>query len=131
MANIVAVTRVLEGRHSTFHVYMRSDGVAGELVDQVIIDPVADLGLTSAERMAIEKIQYSLFGFQARIEFDTGLVEDKMLWVLHGTDTVDFQSESGLKDRSSALDGTGKLLISTNGFTSTDDEGSFYIKVRV
>jgi len=130
MANTVTITKTNEGRKATFHIYLRSDGSTGDLDGETIIDPTVDLGLNSDARMSVENIIYSLFGFQGRIEFDTGVVEDKMMWLMHGTDTVDFRPLGDLKDRS-GLDGTGKLLLTTTGLTSTDDEGSILITMKV
>lgn len=130
MANTVAITKLIQGRNSLFHVYFMSDGASGELVDQVLIDPVADLGLTSAERMVVYKIGYSFAGFVGRIEFDSGLIDDKMIWVINETsDAFDFKEFGGFKDRA-GVDGTGKLQITTTGFTDVGDQGSLYIWVK-
>jgi len=132
MANTVEVTKLLSGsRLSIFHVYIASDGADGDLTDEVLIDPVVDLGLKTDARMGIEKITHSFSGFTARVEFDTGLVADKMIWVLPATSNsdVDFRSWGALKDRS-GLDGTGKLQITTTGLTAVGDEGSILIQVR-
>ena len=41
MANAVTITKILDGaRSAVFHVFIKSDGASGELVDQVLIDPV-------------------------------------------------------------------------------------------
>jgi hypothetical protein len=130
MSNTVSVTKTLEGRKTVFHVYLASDGAEGDLEDYVLCDPV-DLGLDSSARLSVEHIIYSLSGFEAKIEFDTGLIEDKMIWLITGQDTVDFRPIGGLKDRSSALDGTGKLLLNTSGFSEVDDQGSLIITVKV
>ena len=129
MPNTVTITKILEGRHNQFHIYIASDGQSGELDDEVLIDPVADLGFTSAKRMRLEHITYTLSGFSARIEFDKGL-EDPMIWVLEaGTNFVDFRKFGGLKDRSD-IDGTGKLKITTTGFSDSGDQGSLVIQVK-
>jgi len=130
MANTVTITTVNNGpRNLILHVYLKSDGAEGELVDEVIVDPI-DFGLPSTTRFAIENIQYNFVGFDAVVEFDTGLVDDKMMWVLGETnDSTDFGFINGLKDRS-GLDGTGKIQISTTGFTAVSDQGSMIIAVR-
>ena len=51
MANTVTITKILPGNHrSQFHIFFKSDGASGELVDQVLVDPVTDLGLKSGAR---------------------------------------------------------------------------------
>lgn len=130
MANTVTITKILGGPTLfVYHVFIKSDGSAGELEKQVLIDPV-DLGLSSDERFVVEEIVYGFTGFNAIVEFDAGLVESKMIWVLpEGTFSHDFRPFSGLKDRS-GLDGTGKLTLTTVGLDYTGDQGSMLIKVK-
>ena len=131
MANTVNITKILTGtRNTIIHVYIASDGVSGDMTDQVLIDPVADLGFSSKARMVVEKITHSFKGFDARVEFDTGLVDDKMIWVLtESSNEFDFRPMGGMKDRS-GLDGTGKFQITTTGLDSAGDQGSMLIQVR-
>ena len=67
----------------------------------------------------------------AQIEFETGEATNKMIWLMDGTDSVDFRPVGGLKDRSGDLDGTGKLLLNTSGFLEVGDKGSFLITMKV
>lgn len=131
MANTVNITKVIDGpRNVVIHVYIASDGASGDLVDQVLIDPVVDLNLKPTERMSVESITSSMSGFHARVEYDTGLVEDKMVWVITEHDSLaSFQDIGGLKDRS-GVDGTGKFQITTTGLTSVGDEGTFIFQVK-
>lgn len=132
MAHKITIIKILPGVHrSQFHIYLLSDGASPELTDQVLIDPVTDLGIPSSSRLAIERITYSFTGFSSRIEFDTGLVDDKMIWVLpeKANEPIDFSPWGGLKDQS-GLDGTGKIQITTNGLTNSGSEGSILIMVR-
>lgn len=132
MAHSVVITKILPGNHrSQFHVFFESDGVSGELTDYVLVDPVADLGLKSTARLAIEKMTYNFAAFDARVEFDSGLVADKMIWVLpaSGDNHVCFDAWGGLKDQS-GLDGTGKIQITTKGFGTAGAQGSLLLMVR-
>lgn len=132
MANTVNVTKLQDGpRHWQFHIYLESDGASGELTDETVIDPVVDMGLESSQRLAIQEITYSLSGFACRIEADY-LVDGKMIWVMSdaSANTVEFQEKyGGLYDRSE-VDGTGKLQLTTTGFTTAGDMGSILITVR-
>jgi len=114
-----------------YHFYFDSDGAAGDFVDKVLIDPVADLGLKSSARLHIEKIQYNLSGCSARVEFDSGLVDDKQIWVLtEGTDNcVDFLQWGSMIDES-GVDGTGKIQMTTTGLSSAGDQGSLLIQIK-
>ena len=130
MANLVTVTTLLDGpRHTILHVYVKSDGTSGDLVDYVIADP-ADFNMTGANRFfTIETIQGGLAGFSAHLKFDY-LINGTFIWVIPEYDTMfDFRADGGLKDRSSTLDGTGKVLLNTQGLDNSDD-GSFVIKLR-
>lgn len=133
MANKVTITPLLEGsKVLVYHVYLKSDGASGELSNEVIVDP-ADLGLANKPRLQIESITFHFAGFDGSIGFESGSVEPTLIWVLpEGADShVCFQHVGGLKDRSSAMDGTGKLVMSTTGFTSSTDQGSMVIKLSV
>lgn len=132
MPHIVDVNTMLEGpRHVILHVYMKSDGVSPELTDYVLIDPASDLGLAAGPVLTIEEVLFSFAGFDASIEFDNGLVEDSMIWVLpEGNDRpVDFVRYGGFKDQGGP-DATGKLQITTTGFRDAGDQGSLIIKIR-
>jgi len=132
MANTVTITKILPGNHrSQFHIFLKSDGVAGDLTDEVLIDPVADLGILASSKIVIEEITYNFAGFDARIEFDNGLVDDNMIWVLpeFGDNHLDFNPWGGLKDFP-GLDGSGAIQITTSGFTAATDQGSLLIMVR-
>ena len=132
MANKIVITNILPGAHrSQFHVFLESDGASGELTDYVLVDPVADLGIGSDSKVVIEMITYNFMGFSARLEFDNGLVDDNMIWVLpeFSDNYLDFNPWGGLKDFP-GLDGTGAIQITTNGFTTTGDQGSMLLMVR-
>lgn len=134
MANTVNITPLLSGsKRVVYHVFFKSDGATGELVDEVLIDPVVDLGFPKTTRMTLEKVLFHFAGFDARIEFQTGLTTDTFIWVLpEGSDSdVDFTPFGGVKDRNGSLDATGKVLISTTGFTSSTDQGSMILQVRL
>jgi len=134
MANTATVTKLMEGdRNAVFHVFLASDGSSGELEKFVLIDPAADLDpiLQVSPILTIDKIWYDLIGFNARLDFDY-LIEETGILALSGGNAnyADFSLFGGLKDRSSSFDGTGKLLLTTNGLLSEGDCGSIVIKVR-
>jgi len=132
MANTVKITNILPGVHrSQFHIFLKSDGASGDLVDQVLVDPVIDLGIPASSKIVIEMITYNFSGFDARLEFDNGLVDDNMIWVLPSEcdNHLDFNPWGGLKNFP-GLDGSGAIQITTTGFTSVGDEGSILLMVR-
>jgi len=127
---MLTTTTLLDGpEHAIIHIYMRSDGV--ELVDEILLDP-AELNPPCA-RLAVEQILYDFAGYDARIAFGSGLVEQTLIWVLpegSGSGYRDFKPFGNFVDRS-GLDGTGKLLITTTGFQAQDiDQGSMILRIR-
>lgn len=134
MANGISITKIIEGeRHAVFHISIASDGASGDLTDLVLIDPSVDLSpaLNPKPSLTIEHLWYDLSGFDAQLEFDY-LLSDTPVWTLSAGNGVhlDFTPFGGLKDRSNVLDGSGKLMISTNGLTAAGDCGTIIIKVR-
>jgi len=134
MAHMISVTPILIGPAlSIFHVFMESDGVSGELTDHVLVDPAVDIaGQSSKTRLNMQTLCYSLASFDAKLEYDSGLIDDKMIWVLshenRGGENF-FNVMGGFKDRSGD-DGTGKLQISTTGFASAGAMGSIIFSVK-
>ena len=134
MANSVLITKLLDGpRSAIFHIFIESDGASGDMTDQVLIDPTTsfDPALDSTPTITIDSLWYDLSGFDAKLEFDY-LLSDTPVWTLSAGNGVhmDFNCFGGLKDRSNALDGTGKLTITTNGLSALGDNGTLIIKVR-
>lgn len=132
MANTVNIVKLMDGpRQAIFHVYIESDGSSGEITDLVLIDPTQLSPTTKGvPSLTIEEIWHSFAGFNAKLEYDS--LVDTPVWVLtenndHKTCLKEF---GGLKDRSNLLDGTGKLLLTTVGFSSAGDMGSLVIQVR-
>ncbi len=136
MAHTVAVTKVMDGpRHVVLHVYFKSDGLSNDLNKHVLIDPHSDdlqYPRNKKPAFVVEQILYDLAGFDASLQFDSGLINDNYIWVLpEGSRTsIDFRDFGGFADRS-GKDGTGKLTISTFGLLSIGDQGSMLIKLRL
>ena len=132
MANTVTVTKLLDGpRQFIYHVYLASDGAAGDLADEVLVDPTNE-GLPGSPTLTLEDVTWGFTGFDGSLKFEL-LVDDTLIWVLPAGsgNYVDFKKYGGLKDRSNTNDGTGKLLIDTSGFSAVGDTGSMIIKLRV
>lgn len=133
MANIVETT-VIEGgaqRNLIVLIFLKSDGVSGDLNKQVIVDP-ADFGGNIRSRFELRRIDYNFAGFDALIEFDSGEVTPTFKWTLSegANSKVDFDYCGGIKD-TSGIDGTGKVMITTSGFNNTGDFGTILLKLRM
>jgi len=131
MSHAITITKLMDGpRNAVFHVYIKGDGVSEDITDGVLVDPTQsfDPSQKSIPSITVEKILYNLVGFDAKLEFDY-LVSDTPLWALSGgqENKVCFKDWGGLKDRS-AIDGSGKLMVSTSGLI--DGFGTMLIHVR-
>lgn len=119
----ISVTTLLDGpRNAVVHVSFLGDGT-GELTDEVLLDPAAfDPPLPPVPALRIDRLWYAFAGFDARLQFDY-LASNTPVWSMLGGEAIhmDFAGFGGLTDRSDALDGSGKLLLTTVGL----EEGSF------
>ncbi len=128
MANVVDIQTILSGpRNLVLAIYLKSDGVSGELTNHVIFDP-ATINRPPSYRMVLEKIVHNFAGFDANVSFNSGGANPNWKWVLsEGTNhPVDFGAFGGLRD-DSGQDGNGKLQLTTTGFTSSSDQGSILL----
>ena len=130
MANTTVITPIMNGpKHLILHVYVRSDGLSGEIKNLVVADP-KDYG-RKGPSFAIDNITWGFNGFTGRLKFDY-LAEGTLVWILPNSadGDVDFREYGDLADRSPVLDASGKVLFSTLGFGDLGDEGSLIIKLR-
>jgi hypothetical protein len=128
MANTVTITKLVDGqRNAVLHVYVASDGAAGELSDQVVVDASSLSGAPT--KLTIERICWAFQGFSGRLEFDA--TADSPAAVLFDGDNgcLDFSSFGGLPDPAGA-GSTGDILLTTTGFSASGDEGVLIIEVR-
>ena len=129
--NTVDIKTLLSGtRNIILSIYLKSDGISGELESEVLIDP-EDYGMGKDERLRLVGVEYSFAGFDAVLEFDAGGVTPNFKWVLSESSNqgVDFSKYGNLVD-DSGVDGTQKLMLSTTGFTSSTDQGSILLHLR-
>ncbi len=134
MAHTANITKIMDGeRNAVFHIFIQGDGQSADLSKLVLIDPNVDLcpKLGRKPCLSVTELWYDLAGFDGKLEFDY-LNDETGIWALtqgNGTHQC-FDAFGGLKDRSPALDGTGKILLSTFGLLSASAVGSIIIKVR-
>jgi len=133
MANTISVLKMMDGpSHVTLHCFLKSDGVAGELVNQVLLDPATDLvpAMPRRQDLIVKQVWYELAGFSLTFAFDAPTPWP--FWTLTPNNGVqhDWRFIGGIRDYSSAvagLDSTGKLLMSTQGFTTAAASGAFIL----
>ena len=128
MANTVTLTTLLDSpAMAVIHVYLKSDGAAGELSDVVLIDASA---LTGANAVStLEVVESSLAGFSARLEFDA--TTDVVAAVLPTDEHLraDYRDLATIRNPQGA-GSTGDLTITTQGFTAATDEGHIILQVK-
>lgn len=130
MAGQVTVNVFENGpRNVHLHVFMQSDGVTGELLNYVLINPF-NLGMPFGSRLRLARIEYNFSGFDARLEFNSGSIPQNFKWVMtEGANApVDFL-QWGLIFDNSGPDGSGALMINTVGFTNSNDQGSLLVRL--
>ena len=131
MAHIITPTILLDSPKSAIvHVYIESDGQSGDLVNQVVLDPKTDFVDSPLRiQMSLTQVWFSLAWFDGMLTFDDLVPYPS--WML-ARDTVgyhDFRFFGGIKDRSS-IDGTGKVMLSTNGLTPLGNKGTIVMEIR-
>ena len=132
MNSQITVTKMVEGsRSAIFHVYLESTGMAGELKNEVILDPLVDFSPPADKtgQFSITQIWSSLVWFDVMLSFDA-LVPTQSWILARDKDThVDFRYFGGIKDRSDA-EHSGKIFITTNGFEDRGSKGTIIIEVK-
>lgn len=131
MANTVSITTLLDGpKHAIVHVYLKCDGLEGEVVDHLIFDPATLFPPQNpVPKFVIEQIWHDLSGFGVRLEYNS--IPDTPIWTCGEGESchMDFREFGGLKDRS-GLDGSGGLQITTFGFDNAIKQGTMVVKIR-
>ena len=131
MSNRVVKTLLLDSSKSALlHVYLESDGVEGELSNFVLLDPKSDFANSPLKvQMAVTQVWYSFPWFDALLTFDDLVPYPSWQLTRDAIGYHDFRYFGGIQDRSS-IDTTGKLLLSTNGFTALGNVGTMVVEVR-
>jgi hypothetical protein len=122
MANTVTTRTILDGpRKAVVEVYVKSDGAAGELSDQNIVDiSTLTAGRTPA-RVSVCRIQGHLQGFSGLLEWDQ--TTDAVLHSLPDSDVFDWEFPVPITNPQGS-GYTGDIFLTTAGFTAATDEGT-------
>jgi len=137
MANTVTTRNLQDdAKYLVTHIYLKSDGAAGELVNQVVVDPTAvtfvdNWGTPNPPKLTLLEIWYCMTGFDSLLKFDaaTPVPFWKMAGQQPGGEHNDFTYFGGIKDNSGA-GSTGKITLDTAGFTTVTDEGTIILRFR-
>lgn len=101
------------------HFYIEGEANDTEQVNVTLLDPYYDFTPDSASfRPTITQIWGSLSWFDVLLKFEDSAPEGGPQWVVarDASNYHDFRYFGGLKDRGNTDAGTGKVLMSTNGF---------------
>lgn len=126
MANTVDIQKLQDGeRNAVFRIYLSSDGAAGDLSDEVLVD-LSSLN-DSPDNVRIDRIQAHFTGYTGRLEWDAD-TDDEVMTIPDG-DQIDFDfKRSGGLINPRTTGYTGDLTITTTGFTASGDEGFIYLE---
>ena len=131
----VAITKIAEGNaHIIIRVDLKSDGVTGELVNEVILSPSDLVPSRPNNRTAFRIMQawYGLVWFDILLGY--GTVSPQTIWTISKDcdSHIDFRSFGGLMDYATYPPGdvSGKLWISTNGFGTPGSTGTLILELR-
>ena len=143
MANHVLKTVIQNGTKSLIlHVYLESDGTYGELTNYVLVDPQVDYPefAEGKERLnvrpVVSQIWYSFSWFDALLSFDDLVPAPSWNLPRDACNYVDFRYFGGISDRfldpktKAGSDRTGKILISTRGFSPLGSIGTMVLELR-
>lgn len=126
MANTVTSQTILDGsRRLVIKWYLSSDGVAGELTDQIVVDVSA---LTpAATSVSLERVIWSINGFDAILEWDaTADVEILRLGANASTSDLCMKDFGGIWNNA-GVGVTGDIVLTTSGFTAVGDAGTIIL----
>jgi hypothetical protein len=140
MANAIQRTILIDGnRHAVMHFFITSDG-SGDLVNEVVIDPVNDFQDSTFQyqgvTLGVDEIWWDTasqpgVGFTGVLTYDSS-TNPQQVWALSsnpGDTHIDFRSIGGIKDKT-GIDGTGKLLITTKGFSDPNSSAVLIVSVK-
>jgi len=133
MANTIQKNTILDGpRHAIIQAWFASDGVTGELSDEVLVDvsalSVAE-GQTSISSLVVEKIFATTSGAAAELDFDRTTNQGIIELPTDSEADYDFRKMGGgVYDHGTGS--TGDIIMSTTGFADAGDDISIQIQVR-
>jgi hypothetical protein len=114
-------------RNALVHIWLEADGT-GELTNQVVLDPRLDLVPpgSGGQSLVLTEFWSELSGFDVKLSFES-VAPGQNLPVWNFTPTGRghqcFKGFGGVPD-TSGFDATGRVLISTNGFTQVGNVGT-------
>ncbi|MDA0707476.1 MAG: hypothetical protein O2963_00145 [Proteobacteria bacterium] len=121
MADTVSSNVLFNGTHRySIHLTNDSDGTGESAVTKVDLTNLAVKSGATPAYVVIEKIEYQVNGFNnVRLYWDR-LPEDIPIVVLAGQGELNYEDQGGLHDPKGREDGTGDIVLTTDGPTAGD-----------
>jgi len=125
MANTVAIQTIADtDRHVIVKVYLASDGAAGELSAQVLVDASALTPIPGT--LHLRRVSWSFSGFTAILAWDA-TTDDVVMHLADIAEDADYSNFGGIPNpKSTGV--TGDLVITTTGFSAAGDAGTLVIE---
>ena len=125
MANTVDIQTIEDGpRNLVVRVYLASDGVTGDISNQVIVDASTLNGVPDTLKLVHCMAQLS--GFTALLKWDA-TTDDELLHLSDGQNEYEMYDFGGIPNPKST-GYTGDVMIDTTGFTAAGDNGSIVLE---
>jgi len=131
----VTISKIVEGAANlVIRVDLRNEGIPEELTDHVFLSPSDCVPARANDQpnFRIMQMWYSLAWFDVVLKF--GTLQPEFVWTLarDSGNYIDFRSFGGIVDTRSNPPGdeNGKLLLSTNGFSTPGAHGSIILALR-
>ena len=130
----ITTRKLVEGKTTLLlHVTLESDGLQGELNNEIIISP-SDLipALPALPALRIMQLWYQMSWFDVVLKYG-GAVPRQVLTLTRDTGNhIDFRFFGGLSDVPTVppSDMNGKLLVSTNGYSPLGSVGTIILELK-
>ncbi len=128
MANTVAIQTIHDGtKLAVIKAYLASDGAAGELTDQVIVDASTLSGAPTD--LTLIKMWASTTGCAFNLEWDATTDVGLLNFPTDFCEDMCFEKIGGIPNNA-GTGKTGDILINTSGFTAAGDQITLVLIVQ-
>lgn len=133
MANTTTKSVMIDGpRMYAVHIYLASDGAAGELSDYIAVDVSALQAVIpgqACDHVRVHRVYGLMSGFSLTLEFDATTDQAFMTFPDGVFTFLDVAPYGGIEDPE-ASGSTGDIVATTSGFTAAGDVGYLVIEVE-
>ena len=128
MANTVAIQTLVDGvKNAVLKVYLASDGAAGELTDQVVVDVSALVGAPT--QVTLISAEIATTGCALNLEWDATTDIGILNFPADFCEKLCFEKFGGIPNNA-GTGKTGDIVLTTTGFTAAGDQATLLLHVR-